>query len=93
MLIHQPNHLKSFVEREVASGRFESEEEVVEVALARIAEDVAPAVTIDEAVAESLTQIARGEGRELTDDVFDELLKLSEEDARVGRSVRDDVKY
>ena len=50
-------------------------------------------LTVAEAVAESLAQIERGEGRELTDDVFDDLLKQSEVDAECGVAVRDAVRY
>jgi len=92
MLEQLPIHLRDFVEREVAAGHYESETEVIEEALARLA-DEANRITVEEAVAEALAQVERGEARELTDSVFDELLAQSERDANSGRPVRDDIRY
>jgi putative addiction module CopG family antidote len=93
MLIHLPTHLKSFVEQEVASGRYASEEQVIAEALERFAEEPYETMTVEEAVAEARAQVARGEARELTDVVFNEILELSENDANRGVPVRDDVRY
>ena len=65
---------------------------MIEEALARLA-DEAGQMTVEEAVTESLAQVARGERRELTDSVFDELLAQSERDAGSGRPVRDNIRY
>jgi Arc/MetJ-type ribon-helix-helix transcriptional regulator len=92
MLEQLPTHLRDFVEREVAAGHYETETDVIEDALTRLADD-AGRMTVEEAVAEALAQVERGEGRELTDSVFDELLAQSELDTRSGRPVRDDVRY
>jgi len=93
MQIVLPNEIKTFVEREVASGRYDDAEQVVIAALKRMAGEPYPTMTVAEAVAESLAQVERGEGRELTDDVFDELLRESETDAQRGVTVRDEAKY
>ncbi len=94
MQIVLPNEIKSFVEREVASGRYADEQQVIVEALRRLADDEEmETITVAEAVAESLAQIERGDVRELTDDVFDELLKQSETDAMQGAPVRNAVKY
>lgn len=94
MQIALPVDIESFVEREIASGRYDDAQQVIVEALRRLAHDEAlPMVTVAEAVAESLAQIERGEGRELTDDVFDDLLKKSEVDAERGVPVRDAVRY
>jgi putative addiction module CopG family antidote len=93
MLLHLPRHLQEFVEREVASGHYASKDEVIADALERLAGDSTGTITVAEAVAESLAQIGRGEGRALTDEVLDELLRLSEMDAEAGVTVRDEVKY
>ncbi len=95
MQIVLPIEIKSFVEREVASGRYADQQQVIVAALRRLADDdkALPTMTVAEAVAESLAQIERGEGRELTDDVFDDLLKQSEVDAERGVPVRDAVRY
>ena len=94
MQIVLPHEIKSFVEREVASGRYADEQQVIVEALRRLADDEPDdRMTIAEAVAESLAQIERGEVRELTDDVFDDLLKKLEADAEHGVPVRDAVRY
>ncbi len=94
MQIVLPNEIKSFVEREVASGRYADEQQVIVEALRRLADDEEmETMTVAEAVVESVTQIERGDVRELTDDVFDELLKQSETDAMQGAPVRNAVKY
>ena len=93
MLIHLPTHLKSFVEQEVASGRFSSEEQVIAEALERFAEEPFETMTVEEAVAEARAQIARGEGVEYTDDFLERSAQRARENMRLGRKVRDDVKY
>jgi Arc/MetJ-type ribon-helix-helix transcriptional regulator len=92
MLEQLPTHLRDFVEREIAAGHYETETEVIEDALIRLADD-ADRMTVGEAVAEALAQADRGEGRELTDAVFDELLAESEHAAGSGILVRDDIRY
>jgi putative addiction module CopG family antidote len=97
MLIHLPSHLKAFVEKEVASGRYRNESQVIEDALSRFADeaepDFEPTMTLAEAIAEPLAQLERGEGRELTDEVWEEILRQSELDAVRGLPVRDEIKY
>ena len=93
MQIVLPTEIKSFIEREVASGRYGDAQQVIVEALRRLADDEAMAtVTVAEAVAGSLAQIERGQVRELTDDVFDDLLKQSEADAKHGAPVRDEAR-
>jgi putative addiction module CopG family antidote len=93
MQVHIPGHLKAFIEREVASGRYASEEAVIADALERLSEDNDTRMTIAEAVREPLAELARGEGRELTDEVWQEIVITSEEDSRRGIPISDDVKY
>ncbi len=94
MQIMLPHEIKSFVEREVASGRYADEQQVIVEALRRLADDEPfVTMTVAEAVAESLAQIERGEVRELTDDVFDDLLKKSEADAEHGVPVREEARF
>ena len=93
MLIHLPKHLKSFVEREVASGRYANENDVIEDALVRLADESGPTMTVAEAVAESLAQAERGEVVELTPDYLDRAMQRARENAHRGHKVRDDVKY
>jgi Arc/MetJ-type ribon-helix-helix transcriptional regulator len=67
MLEQLPTHLRDFVEREVTASHYETETAVIEEALARLA-DEAGRVTVEEAVAEALAQVERGEAIEYTDD-------------------------
>ena len=97
MMIRLPAHLKSFIEREVASGRYETESQVIEDALARFANEAEPefepTMTLAEAIAEPLAQLERGEVIEMTDEVWEEILRQSELDAARGLPVRDEIKY
>ncbi|MBA3275185.1 MAG: type II toxin-antitoxin system ParD family antitoxin [Chloroflexia bacterium] len=94
MQIVLPTEVKSFVEREVASGRYADEQQVIVEALRRLADDEPDdRMTIAEAVAESLAQIERGEVIPYTEDFMAESAKRAIENARLGRKVSDDVKY
>ena len=94
MLVHLPAQPRSFIEREVASGRYETESQVIADALARFADeaepDFEPTMTVAEAIAEPLAQLERGEVIEMTDEVWEENLRQSELDAA---PVRDEIKY
>jgi putative addiction module CopG family antidote len=97
MMIHLPAHLRSFIKREVASGRYETESQVIEDALARFADEAEPefepTMTVAEAIAEPLAQMERGEVIEMTDELWEEILRQSERDAARGVPVRDEIKY
>jgi putative addiction module CopG family antidote len=54
-----PSEIKNFVDREVASGRYEDAKHVVIEALKRMADE--KPTTVAEAIAESLTPVERGE--------------------------------
>ena len=94
MQIVLPREIKSFVEGEVASGRFDDEQQVIVEALKRMANDQSfPTMTVAEAVAESLAQIERGEVIEWTDDFLERSAERALENSRLGRKVRDEAKY
>ncbi len=93
MVLHIPDHLRAFVEREVAAGYYPDENAVVVDALERLAEDTDSRVTVDEAVAESLAQMERGETIPWTEDFLERASKRALENSRNGRIVRDDVRY
>jgi putative addiction module CopG family antidote len=94
MQVHIPGHLKEFIEREVRIGHYPDEDAVIADALERLAdEENDTRMTVEEAVAESLAQMERGEGRELTEEVWQEILIASEEDSLRGIPISDDVKY
>lgn len=94
MQIVLPSEIKSFIEREVAAGRYADEQQVIVAALRRLADEESyPTVTVTEAVAESLAQLERGEVIPYTEDFLAESAKRAIENARLGRKVRDDVTY
>lgn len=94
MQIVLPNEIKSFVEREVASGRYDDEQQVIVEALRRLADDVPDdRVTVAEAIADSLAQMERGEVVPYTETFLAESAERARENARLGRKVSDDVKY
>ena len=93
MLQYLPSHLKEFIAREVAAGHYESEEEVIVVALERLAVDDDDRITVEEAVAESRAAMERGETYELTADFMQRAREQATENARRGHRVSDDIKY
>ncbi len=94
MQIVLPTKIKSFVEREVASGRYADEQQVIVAALQRLADDgEIGTVTVAEAVANSLAQMERGEVIPYTEDFMREASARARENARNGHKVSDDVKY
>ncbi|MDQ3654187.1 MAG: type II toxin-antitoxin system ParD family antitoxin [Chloroflexota bacterium] len=94
MQIVLPTEIKSFVEREVASGRYTDEQQVIVEALRRLADDEPDIrMTVAEAVAESLAQIERGEVVPYTEDFMREASARARENSRNGHKVSDDVKY
>lgn len=93
MQIVLPPKIKSFVDGEVASGRFADAEHVVIGALQLMADDRYPTKTVAEAVAESLAQVERGEFVEWTDDFLERAAERARDNSRLGHKVRDDIKY
>ncbi|HYI25013.1 MAG TPA: type II toxin-antitoxin system ParD family antitoxin [Thermomicrobiales bacterium] len=93
MLQYLPPHLKDFIAREVAAGHYESEEQVIVVALERLADDDDDRITVAEAVAESRAAMDRGETFEMTDDFFQQARERAGENSRRGHRVSDDITY
>jgi Arc/MetJ-type ribon-helix-helix transcriptional regulator len=93
ILQYLPPHLKDFIAREVAAGHYESEEQVVIVALERLAVDDDDRITVAEAVAESRTTMDRGETFEMTDDFFQQARKRASDISRRGHRVSDDITF
>lgn len=92
MLEQLPTHLRDFVEREIAAGHYENESAMIEDALTLLAEET-DRVTIDEAVAEALAQVERGEVVEYTEDFLQRSAERARENIRRGHKVRDDIVY
>jgi Arc/MetJ-type ribon-helix-helix transcriptional regulator len=91
MQITLPPEAQAIIENEIASGRFDTETDVIVEALRQFHSDV-PQVP-DEWLTEARAQADRGEGRELTDQVWQEIRERAIENARMGKPVRDEIKY
>ncbi|HYI25071.1 MAG TPA: hypothetical protein VD767_06630 [Thermomicrobiales bacterium] len=92
MQITLPPEAQAIVDRELESGRFASIEEVVIKAIMKL-DDEDPDDSYDDRLALAREQADRGEGRELTEAVMQELLSRARSDAQQGRPVRNDVTY
>lgn len=89
-----PPEAQAIIEREIESGRYTNETEVIIDAIRHL-EDEQDAYDPmrDPKVLEAIAQADRGEARELTDEVWNEIRERAREDARRGVAVPDDVKY
>lgn len=94
MQIVLPTEIKSFVDREVASGRYADEQQVIVEALRRLAGgEPDTRMTVAEAVANSLAQMERGEVIPYTEDFMRQASARARENSRKGHKISDDVKY
>lgn len=84
--------VKAIIDNEIESGRFQTIDEVVLAALRLLQETTAPPVP-DEWPVEARAQVDRGEGRELTEELWNEIRDQARENARLGKPVPDEVKY
>lgn len=91
MQITLPPEAQAIVEREVVSGRFATEADVIVTALLQFEGEV-PHVA-EELLATAERQADRGEGRPFTEEVMKELLDRARSRAHQGVPVRDDVTY
>lgn len=90
MQITLPPEAQAIIERELESGRYATEIDVIIDALKHL--DDVPYVD-DSLLVTAREQADRGEVRPLTRAVMDELAARARENARLGKPVRDDVKY
>lgn len=92
MTITLPEHIQSWIDQQVAEGRFDSEEAVIANAVEQ-AMDIPYRWEEDEALLEAIAQADRGEVVKLTPELWDDIRRQSEENARNGHQVSDDIKY
>lgn len=94
MNITIPNHIQTWIDREIEAGRFASEEQVIVEALERMADErrIDPDV-LQELIAEPLAQIQRGEGEEWTPELRRHIKEQAVRNAEAGHKVRDEIKY
>ena len=94
MQITLPAEAQAIIDREIESGRYTTQEEVIVDALKHLDDELTVYDPMrDPILLKSLAQAERGEVRPLTRTVMDELAARARENARVGKPIRDDVKY
>jgi Arc/MetJ-type ribon-helix-helix transcriptional regulator len=89
LTIHLPQHIREYLAREVAQGRYESEEaaivDAVEHAIVRTRWENDPELLA------AIEEADRGDVYELTPELKADIRRQSEENLRNGHRVRDDV--
>ncbi|MBA3275822.1 MAG: hypothetical protein H0T72_08510 [Chloroflexia bacterium] len=90
MRITLPAEAQAIIEREIESGRFDNVQDVIVEALRHIND--MPYVD-DDLLITAREQVDRGEVRPLTEELMNELFARARENARLGKPIRDDVKY
>ncbi|MBA3275824.1 MAG: hypothetical protein H0T72_08520 [Chloroflexia bacterium] len=87
MQITLPPHIQSYIKEQIETGRHETEQDVIVDVFEQVMHDYD--AMSDPKVLEAIAQADRGETRELTEEVWNEI----REDARLGKPIPDDVKY
>lgn len=90
MQITLPAEAQAIIEREIESGRFDNVQDVIVEALRHL--DDVPYVN-DDLLITAREQMDRGETRELTEEVWNEIRERARENARLGVTIPDEVKY
>jgi len=92
LTVHLPQHIRDYIARQVAEGRFESEDAVIANAVEQAMEDTWR-WDEDEELLAAIAEADRGEGHRLTPELMADIRRESEESLRNGHQVRDDIKY
>ncbi len=90
MQITLPPDAQAIIDRELASGRYATREEVIVDALSRL--DDVPYVN-DDLLVTAREQADRGETTPWTADYLERASRRARENASRGHQVRDDIKY
>jgi putative addiction module CopG family antidote len=91
MAIQVPSDLESDIREKVASGRFESEADVVREAFRLLDRREKRILELRTSIEESLAAAERGEGVELTDDLWERLSQEAESRSARGHRPKPDV--
>lgn len=84
-----PKDVQSIIDRNIASGRFPTNEAVIAEAVRHWDTESIP----DDVLEEARIEARRGEGRPLTREVMTELLQRARAQAQRGHLVREEVRY
>jgi hypothetical protein len=94
MQITLPPEAQAIIENEIASGRFDTEEQAIVEAIFLLREMSLPYDPMsDPELLKSVAQADRGEVLEWNDALRAEIKRQAMEDARLGKPVPDDIKY
>jgi putative addiction module CopG family antidote len=91
MVINVPADLAERIRQKVASGGYHDESEVIRVALRLLDARDRAVRELRESVAEGLAALERGEGREWTPELMDELDRRADEQLRLDLPPKPDV--
>lgn len=92
MTITLPDHIQSWIDQQVAEGRYDSKDAVIANAVEQ-AMDIPYRWEEDEALLEAIAQADRGEGELWTPALMDRIVEEARENSRRGHQVSDDIKY
>lgn len=92
MTITLPEHIQSWIDRQVAEGRYETTEAVIANAVEQVMEPPYRWEE-DQGLLDAIAQADRGEAEEWTPELRDRIRRQSEEDARQGKPIPYDVTY
>lgn len=91
LTINLPEHIRTYIRRQVEEGRFASEEAVIADAVEHLMDEYR--WEEDEALLEAIAQVDRGEVTPWSDDLLERLSEEARENSKRGHRVSDDVKY
>jgi putative addiction module CopG family antidote len=91
MVINVPADLAERIRQKVASGGYYDESDVIRVALRLLDARDRAVRELRESVVEGLAALERGEGREWTPELMDELDRRADEQLRLDLSPKPDV--
>ena len=91
MTITLPEHIQSWIDRQVAEGRYDSTDAVIANAVEQAMGEYR--WEEDDVLLDAIAQVDRGEAEEWTPELRDRIRRQSEEDARQGKPIPHDVTY
>jgi putative addiction module CopG family antidote len=91
MAIRVPDDLAASIRQKIETGRYRDETEVIRAALRSLDAREERAERLRASIAEGLAAIERGEGRELTPELMDEIEREADERIGLGLLPKTDV--
>lgn len=91
LMINLPNHVRDYIRKQVEDGYFPSEEAVITNAITQVMNEYRWEEDVD--LLQAIAEVDRGEAIPWTTDLRVQILRESEEAAKRGDIVPDDLKY